>query len=71
MYSKKFKLSGTLRFCARRSEMGHLATPLFRAYQIHIKYNMNFKNQARVIKFEIIDAIDTRIKNIKKKFFRT
>ena len=49
--------------------MGHLATPLFRAYQLHIKYNLNFKNEARVVKFEIMDAIDTRIKKIMKKNF--
>ena len=36
-----------------------------------IKYDLNLKNQARVFKFEIMDAIDTRIKNIKKKFFRS
>ena len=34
-----------------------------------IKYDLNLKNQARVFKFEIMDAIDTRIKNIKKKNF--
>ena len=33
-----------------------------------MKYNLDFKNQARVVKFEIMDAIDTRIKKIKKKF---
>ena len=33
----------------------------------NIKSNLNFKNQARVFKFEIMDAIDTRIKKIKKK----
>ena len=37
----------------------------------NIKSNLNFKNQARVFKFEVMDAIDTRIKNIKKKFFRS
>ena len=51
--------------------MGHLATPLFRAYQLHIKYNLNFKNQARVVKFEIMVAIDTRIKKIIKKNLRS
>ena len=33
-----------------------------------MKYNLDFKNQARVVKFEIMDAIDTRITKIKKKF---
>ena len=36
-----------------------------RPFLEHIKYNLNFKNEARVFKFEIMDAIDTRIKNIK------
>ena len=36
-----------------------------------IKYDLNLKNQARVFKFETMDAIDTRIKNIEKKIFRS
>ena len=35
----------------------------------NIKSNLNFKNQASVFQFEIMDAIDTRIKNIKKIIF--
>ena len=37
--------------------------PLF----VDMWLNLNFKNQARVVKFKIMDAIDTRIKKIKKK----
>ena len=36
-----------------------------------IKYDLNLKNQAKVFKFEIMDAIYTRIKNIEKKIFRS
>ena len=39
-------------------------------YLLHkITDNLNFKNQTRVVKFELMDAIDTRIKKITKKYF--
>ena len=39
-------------------------------YLLHkITDNLNFKNQTRVVKFELMDAIDTKIKKIKQIFF--
>ena len=35
----------------------------------NITDNLNFKNQTRVVKFELMDAIDTKIKKIIKKNF--
>ena len=41
-------------------------------YTLHkITDNLNFKNQTRVVKFELMDAIDTKIKKIIKKIFRS
>ena len=52
-------------------ENGHFWPRPFLGHIKYIKYNLNFKNQARVVKFEIMDAIDTRIKKIEKKNFRS